>query len=292
VNGRIVPLRHQLQSGDVVEIVTTPSQVPSTEWLKFVKTSRARARIRSWVKTQQNARSVAVGRSILVRDVERHQLDFGALKDAGRLAEVARELGLESEDALLTQIGYGKVPSLRVLERLVPAEQLAKGQDRGEGRFQRLMRLIGRHPKGGVRVSGVDDPSIRFGRCCQPLPGERIMGFMTRGRGVTVHTYDCPKVLDSDPARHVEVEWESDVTIARPVLLDVTCVDRPGLLAAMTAAISQVGVNIRSARSESLADEQAQNHFEVMVRNLGDLKNVMRNLGRVRGVIKVTRVRA
>jgi len=292
VDGRIVPLRHQLQSGDVVEIVTTPTQAPSKEWLRFVRTSRARARIRSWLKGQQNARSVAVGRSILTRDLELHQLDVGALKDAGRLAEVARELGADSEDALLAQIGYGKIPALRVLERLVPAEQLRKGQERGTGRLQRLMRLIGRQPKRGVRVSGVDDPGIRFGRCCQPLPGERITGFMTRGRGVTVHTYDCPKVLDSDPARHVEIEWESDVTIARPVQLAVTCADRPGLLAAMTAAISQVGVNIRSARSESLADRQAENHFEVMVRNLGDLKDVMRNLKRVRGVIKVTRVRA
>lgn len=292
VDGRIVPLRHQLQSGDVVEIVTTPSQSPSKEWLKFVKTGRARDRIRSWVKAQQNARSVAVGRSILARDLERHHIDFAALKDSGRLEEVARELGEEGEEGLLTTIGYGKTPSLRVLERLVPAEQLTRAQERGEGRFQRLMRLIGRRPRGGVRVSGVDDPAIRFGHCCQPLPGERITGFMTRGRGVTVHTYDCPKVLDSDPARHVAVEWESDVSIARPVRLDVTCVDRPGLLAAMTAAISQVGVNIRSARSEPLGDRQAESHFEVMVRSLGDLKNVMRNLGRVRGVIKVTRVRA
>jgi guanosine-3',5'-bis(diphosphate) 3'-pyrophosphohydrolase len=292
VDGRIVPLRHQLQSGDVVEIVTTPSQAPSKDWLRFVKTSRARARIRSWLNGQQNARSVAVGRSILERDLDHHQLDFGALKDAGRLAELAGALGAEDEDALLAQIGYGKVSSLQVLERLVPPEQLARSQDRSTGRLQRLMRLIGRQRKRSIRVSGMGDPAVRFGRCCQPLPGERITGFMTRGRGVTVHTYDCPKVLDSDPARHVEVEWESDVTIARPVQLDVTCVDRPGLLAAMTAAIAQAGVNIRSVRSEPLGDRKAESHFEVMVRNLGDLKDVMRNLGRVRGVIKVTRVRA
>lgn len=292
VNGRIVPLRHQLQSGDVVEIVTTPTQVPSKEWLKFVKTSRARQRIRAWVRVQQNARSAAVGRSVLIRDLERHQLEYRALQDAGRLADVARELGLPDENAMLTQIGYGRIGSADVLAKLVPPDQLAATAERPEGRFQRLLRMIGRQPRRSVRVSGIDDPAIRFGRCCQPLPGERIVGFLTRGRGVTVHSYDCPKVLDSDPARRLEVEWERDVAIVRPVLLDVTCVDRPGLLAAMTAAISQVGVNIRSARSESLGDRQAQNHFEVMVRNLGDLKEVMRNLGRVRGVIKVTRVRA
>jgi len=292
VDGRIVPLRHQLQSGDVVEVVTTPSQVPSREWLKFVKTSRARARVRSWLRGQQNARSVAVGRSILMRDLERHQLDARALKEAGRLGAVAEALGIEGEDAMLAQIGYGKLPALRVLEQILPAEQLATEPGRSEGRFQRLMRLIGRQPKHEVRVSGVEDPAVHFGRCCQPLPGERVTGFLTRGRGVTVHTYDCPKVLDSDPTRHVAVEWESDLAIERAVRVDVTCVDRPGLLASMTSAISKAGVNIRSARSESLADARAQNHFEVMVRNLGDLKNVMRNLGRVRGVIKVTRVRA
>jgi GTP pyrophosphokinase len=142
-----------------------------------------------------------------------------------------------------------------------------------------------------VRVSGIDDMLVRFGQCCQPLAGERILGFITRGRGVTIHTYDCQKVLETDPQRRVEVEWENAATAPRAVKLEVTCVDRPGLLAAMSQAISAAGINISRAEVNAVGDHKAQNRFEVMVKSLDDLNSVMRNLGRVRGVMKVTRVR-
>jgi GTP pyrophosphokinase len=291
VNGRIVPLRYQLQNGDTVEIVTTANQAPSKDWLKLARTSRAKQRIRGYLKVQQSARSVAMGREILERDLKRHQLDLAKLRTDGRLATLVTDFDQKDEDALLAAVGYGRVSANQILARLFPEAEIEKRRERGEGALQRLMRLVSRQSKSGVTVSGVEDMLVRFGQCCQPLPGERIAGFITRGRGVTVHSYDCPRVLETDPQRRVDVVWENGATTPRSVKLEVTCVDRPGLLAAMSKAISATGINISRATVTAVGDHKAQNTFEVLVRNLDDLNGVMRNLGRVRGVMKVTRVR-
>jgi len=291
VNGKIVPLRYQLQSGDTVEIVSTANQQPSKDWLKLVKTPRAKGRIRAWVKAQQSSRSVAVGREILERDLGRHQLDLARLRGDGTLRRVADELGQKDEDTLLASVGYGKLTAQQVLGKLLSPEELERRRERGEGRLQRLLRMVSRQTKSGVQVSGVEDMLVRFGKCCSPLPGERITGFITRGRGVTVHTLDCPKVLESDPQRRIDVQWEDGKGTPRPVRVEVTCVDQPGLLAAMSKAISSAGINITRAHVHALGDRKAQNVFELMVTSAEELNRVMRNLGRVRGVMKVARVR-
>jgi len=291
VNGKIVPLRYQLQSGDTVEIITTASQTPSKDWLKLVKSSRAKARIRAYIKAQQSARSVAVGREILERDLSRHQLDAARLRKDGTLERVAKELSQRDEETLLAGIGYGKVTTQSVLARILPPEEIERRREKGEGRLQRLLRLVGRQAKSGVQVSGVEDMLVRFGKCCSPLPGERITGFITRGRGVTVHALECPKVLESEPERRIDVHWMNGQETPRPVKVEVTCVDRPGLLAAMSKAISSAGINITRAQVHTLGDRKAQNTFELMVGSLDELNRVMRSLGRVRGVMKVARVR-
>jgi GTP diphosphokinase / guanosine-3',5'-bis(diphosphate) 3'-diphosphatase len=291
VNGRIVPLRYQLESGDTVEIVTTNNQAPSKDWLKLVKTSRAKERIRAYVKAQQSARSVAVGREILDRDLTRHQLDPAKVRADGSLAKVATELGQHDEETLLASVGWGKITAQQVLARLLPAEEIERRREKSEGRLQRLLRLVSRQSKSAVRVSGIEDVMVRFGKCCSPLPGERITGFITRGRGVTVHALDCPKVLESEPERRIDVQWEDGKGTPRPVKVEVTCVDRPGLLAAMSKAISSAGINITRAQVHALGDRKAQNTFEVMVASAEELGRVMKNLGRVRGVMRVARVR-
>jgi guanosine-3',5'-bis(diphosphate) 3'-pyrophosphohydrolase len=292
VNGRIVPLKYQLQSGDTVEIVTTATQTPSKDWLKLVKTSRAKQRIRAWIKSQQSQRSVAVGREILERDLGRHQLELGALRKDGTLARVLKELECPDEEHLLADVGYGKITAQQVLQRILPDLEIEKREKKQEGALQRLMRLVSRQSKSGVTVSGVDDMLVRFAKCCQPLPGERIAGFITRGRGVTVHAHDCPKVLETDPQRRIDVQWDNGKGTPRAVRLEVTCVDRPGLLAAMSKAISSTGINIARAQVHAMGDHKAQNTFELMISSLEDLNTVMRNLGRVRGVMKVVRVRS
>jgi len=291
VNGKIVPLRYQLQSGDTVEIVTTGNQQPSKDWLKLVKTPRAKARIRAWVKAQQSSRSVAVGREILERDLGRHQLNLAKLRSDGTLRRVAEELGQKDEDTLLAGVGYGKVTAQQVLGKILSPEELERRREKGEGRLQRLLRMVSRQTKSGVQVSGVEDMLVRFGKCCSPLPGERITGFITRGRGVTVHALDCPKVLESDPQRRIDVQWEDGKGTPRPVRVEVTCIDQPGLLAAMSKTISSAGINITRAQVHALGDHKAQNVFELMVASADELNRVMRSLGRVRGVMKVARVR-
>jgi GTP pyrophosphokinase len=291
VAGRIVPLRYQLQSGDTVEIVTTANQAPSKDWLKLVKTSRAKARIRAYIKAQQSSRSIAVGREILERDLARHQLDYARLRNDGSLRRVAEELAQRDEDTLLAGVGYGKVTAQQVLAKILPPEELERRREKGEGRLQRLFRLVSRQATGGVQVSGVEDVLVRFGKCCSPLPGERITGFITRGRGVTVHGLDCPKVLESDPQRRIDVQWDNGKGAPRPVKVEVTCVDQPGLLAAMSKAISSAGINIARAQVHALGDRKAQNVFEIMVASADELNRVMRNLGRVRGVMRVARMR-
>jgi GTP diphosphokinase / guanosine-3',5'-bis(diphosphate) 3'-diphosphatase len=291
VNGRLVPLRYRLHNGDTVEIITTTSQTPSKDWLNYVKTSRTKARIRGWLRLQQRSRSVAVGREILERDFQRYRLDFARLRKEGKLDEIARMLSQKDEESLIAGVGYGKISARQVLGRLVSQEQLDQPPASEESRWRQLMRRMSGQPGTGVRVSGVEDVMVRFGKCCEPLPGERILGFITRGRGVTVHAQDCPRVLESDPQRRIDVVWERGANGVRPVRVEVICVDKPGLLAAITKSISSVGVNIQSANVRSMADKKAINSFEVMVGSANDLNKLLRAIGKVSGVIRVSRAR-
>jgi GTP diphosphokinase / guanosine-3',5'-bis(diphosphate) 3'-diphosphatase len=292
INGKLVPLKYQLQSGDTVEIITTTRQTPSKDWLKLVKTGRAKERIRSWIKTQQRRRSLEVGTEILERDLRRYRLELGKLRRGGQLAEAAKDLGFKDEESMIAAIGYGRVPTQNLIAKLVPPAELEERRDKGEGTLQKLFRLVGRQSKGGVKVSGVDDVMVRFGRCCNPLPGERIVGFITRGRGVTVHALDCLRVMESDPQRRVEVAWDGAAGQFRPVQVEVSCIDSPGLLAAMSKAISATGINITGAQVRTVPDKRALNTFELMIDSVDALNRVMRSLGKVKGVIKVARVRA
>jgi guanosine-3',5'-bis(diphosphate) 3'-pyrophosphohydrolase len=287
VNGRLVPLRYRLHSGDTVEIITTASQTPGKDWLNLVKSSRAKQKIRNWIKYQQRTRSVAVGREILERDLSRYQLGLTKLRKDGRLAQLVSDLSQRDEETLLASIGYGKLTPHQVLSKLLPAETLQQRPPE-EGTLKRLFRKIARENHDGVRVSGVEDMLVRFGKCCDPLPGERIL---TRGRGVTIHAVDCPRVLESDPQRRVEAVWEDGAAGPRPVTVEVVCVDEPGLLASMSKAISSAGVNISRAQVHSVPDKKAVNTFEVVVSNVDQLNRVIRSIGKVRGVIKVARAR-
>jgi GTP pyrophosphokinase len=290
VNGRMVPLRYRLRNGDTVEVITTTHQTPSKDWLSFVKTSRAKTKIRNWLKYQERSRSLAIGREILERDLSRHRLDFARLRKDGKLQEIAQALSLKDEETLLAGIGYGKITARQVLGRLLPEQQIDE-RPVPEGALRKLFRRVtGQEP--GVRVSGVEDVLIRFGKCCGPLPGERILGFITRGRGVTVHAVDCPRVLESDPQRRVDVVWENGASGLRAVPLEVVCVDEPGMLAAITKSISSIGVNISRASAETTPERQAINTFELMVGTADQLNKVIRSVGKIRGVLRVSRPRA
>src|SRR5258706_13985736 len=292
VNGQLVSLRYILRSGDTVEIITTQQQVPTREWLKWVKTPRAKSKIRNWLKAQQRERSVVLGRQILETVMQRFQLDYSALTSEGKVDWLIKELGLKDEEALLAAIGYGRLTTRHVLAKLLPPEKLEAGPKKADGSLQSLFRLVSKERRGlGIRVKGVDDVMVRFALCCHPLPGEHIVGFITRGRGVTVHTVGCPIVLESDPQRKIEVSWEESGQPLRPVKIEVTCVDQPGLLAAISSAITSADANIARAQVRTFSSQRAINTLEVMIKSSEHLKQVLLNISKVSGVYKAVRGR-
>jgi guanosine-3',5'-bis(diphosphate) 3'-pyrophosphohydrolase len=292
VNGQLVSLKYILRSGDTVEIITTPQQVPSRDWLKLVKTPRAKSKIRDWLKSQQREKSVALGRELLESDLHRYELDYPTLRKEGRIDSLPKELGLKDEEALLAALGYGRITSRQVLAKLVPPEKFDGGHKKKEGSLERLFRLASGQKVLGIRVKGVEDVFVRFALCCHPLPGEHIVGFITRGRGVTVHTVGCPTVLESDPHRKIEVSWEEGGQSApRAVKIEVTCIDEPGLLAAISSAITSAEANIARAQVRTFSGQKAVNTFDVMIKNSKHLQLVLQNISKVKGVYKAVRGR-
>ena len=292
VNGQLVSLKYILRSGDTLEIITTQQQTPVRDWLKWVKTPRAKSKIRNWLKSQQRERSLLLGREILDSDLHRYQLDFKTLRNDGKVAWLTKELGMKDEEALLSAIGYGRITTRHVLSKLVTPDKLDAGSKRVGGSLASLFRLVAKQKRGlGIRVKGVDDVLVRFALCCHPLPGEHIIGFITRGRGVTVHTVGCPTVLESDPHRKIDVSWEENGQAPRPVKIEVTCVDQPGLLAAISSAITSAEANIARAQVRTFSGQRAINTFEVMIKNSEHLNQVLQNISKVKGVFKAVRAR-
>lgn len=290
VGGRLVPLRYQLQNGDIVEIITTQKQTPSRDWLKFVRTPRAKERVRAWVKEQQASRSLEVGREILTRDLSRVGLDVARLLREGVLERAAEALDQKDAESLIAQVGYGRMTSREVLAEIDPEADLDHPVE--PGRLERIIRSVSRKSaEGGVRVSSLPDVLVRFARCCDPIPGERIAGFLTRGRGVTVHATGCSRVLEADPLRRVDCVWDAEITAPRPVKIEVGCVDERGQLAGISRAIAAAGINIRKAESRAIEDGKAVNTFEVLVQNIEDLARLIRRLRKLKGVISVERIR-
>ncbi|HVG58692.1 MAG TPA: bifunctional (p)ppGpp synthetase/guanosine-3',5'-bis(diphosphate) 3'-pyrophosphohydrolase, partial [Hyalangium sp.] len=309
VNGKIVPLRYKLKNGDMVEVLTSPQAHPSKDWLTFVKTSRAQQRIRNFIKQQQRDKSLQLGRELAEREFKRYQLNLNKLMKSGELKKSAEELGYRIEDDLLVAIGYGKVTPQQLIQRFVPQEKLtaeerpppalapSNGESSGSSMLPGLSkvtdlakRLVGRPTKSGVQIGGVDDVLVRFGRCCNPVPGDPIVGFITRGRGVTVHTDKCEKALATDPDRRVDVSWDVRGDFKRPVTLRVLTADRPGLLADISNTFSKKGVNISQANCRATGDDRAVNTFEVTISDLKQLTDLMRAIERLNGVHSVERI--
>ncbi len=296
VNGKLVPLRYKLKNGDTIEILTSPHSHPSKDWLTFVKTSRAQARIRQFIRQAEHRRSIEIGRDVAEREFRRFGITLNKVQKGGELEKAANALGYRISDDLLAGIGYGKVSPADVLRHLVPAEKLAEPRPAATpvptSRITEIFRKVAGLPAtGGVRISGIDDVLVRYGRCCNPVPGDAIVGFITRGRGVTVHTAVCDKVMGMDPERRVDVAWDVKGDFKRPVSLRVITTDRPGILAKISQTFSEAGVNISQASCRSTTPgERAVNDFEVTVGDLKQLNQVMRSIERIEGVQSVKRV--
>jgi guanosine-3',5'-bis(diphosphate) 3'-pyrophosphohydrolase len=300
VNGRMVPLRYRLKSGDTVEVITAERQTPGKDWANHVVTARAKSRIRQWLRQQESERSLELGVSLIDRELEPLGLSVAQLRSKGRFDPALREFSQRDVDGLIGAVGYGIITVAQVLGKVLGPEELkafrgektpppspaiAGEKDQRAAKEQR--RAIGN----AVIVSGVGDMLVRFARCCNPLPGEAITGFITRGRGVTVHLAGCPHALATDPQRRVPVVWKAGEETPRPIRLEVLCVDQPGLLAAMSKAIAAAGVNISTAEVKTTGnDGRALSLFELKVTNAAQLNNLMHSIAAIDGVMRVSRL--
>ncbi|MGH7354086.1 MAG: RelA/SpoT family protein [Candidatus Rokuibacteriota bacterium] len=286
VNGKLVPLRYTLKQGDIVEIVTSPNQHPSRDWLKIVKSSRARAKINQWLKIEERARSIELGRELFEREARKYRLNPATLLGGDELRKITADLGYATSDDLLAAIGYGKASVHQLLNKLAPGVTPETAE----------RPKVETRPKAeqGVRIRGVDDLLVRFARCCNPLPGDQIVGFITRGRGLTVHARDCLTVAKSvlDRERLINVEWDVEEPASRPVRIAVYIGrDRPGLLSEITGAISSLNGNITKAEVTVTDDRRGINNFVVEVADLRQLQGIMTAIREVPDVMNVERVR-
>ncbi len=291
-NGKIVPLKHQLKSGDTVEILTSSTQVPHKDWLKFVRTSRAKTKIKHWLKAEQQKRSVEVGRRLLEREFKRQDLPPAQMLKSDRLLEAARKSGFDSLDELAAAIGYGRVAASEVASWL--SAPVAAGAPPVAGAPVAERAPAVKDEERGVKVKGGRDLLMQLSRCCNPVPGDRIMGYITRGRGLTIHAVGCPNLdaLDYDRDRLVDVEWDFTTPSTHPVKVSIVAVDKPGVLANVSSSISGAEANITRAEIATSENRKAILDFVVEVQDTAHLERVLKAIERVEGVITVRRVRA
>ena len=292
VNGHMVPLRHKLQSGDTVEIRTSVHQRPSKDWLNYCVTTRAKSKIRSFVRTEERTRSISLGKEILEKEFAKFGYKLEDHLKTPQLQKHLSESGLQTEEDLFSQIAYGKQNYTRVLRALVP-DFLSNQEDKKSSHFLSKM-FTGSKRKRAVQlvhVDGLSDLLVHYGKCCLPVYGDPIVGFITRGRGITVHQAACPKTFQLDPNRRVGVQWAPASNEARShAKVRVLCHDNPGLLKAMSEQFASHGINIYNAQIRNNRDKKALCIFYVMVRNATQVLQLIKSLEKVKGVIRAERI--
>lgn len=286
VNGKIVPLVYDLKTGDTCEVVVTKGHTPSKDWLQFVKTVKARSRIKHWIKSQEHERSLSLGKELCEKAFRKHSLNFNKLFTSSEMEEAAKAFGLKTPEELVINVGYGKLTPVQLVHKFKEPEK--------EKEASILNRLIGRSKKkktgDGVIVRGIDDILIKFGKCCQPVPGDPIVGYITQGQGVTVHRSSCPNALTMNPERSVDVVWDAQPKDTFPVEVLVTSYDQLGLLAEITTNISKNGANILTANTQRREDQMYDSQFTLAVQDTEHLRRVMSSLKKLKCVQSVVRL--
>jgi len=269
-----------------VEVLTAPNHHPSKDWLKFVKTSKATQRIRQWFKAEERERSIALGREICEREFRKKSLNFNSFINSPELLEVARGFSLRSVDDLLASLGYHKISPFQVIGKLtaVPAEEAAERDE--------LVIVEKKKPApddGGIKVRGVDDVLIRMARCCNPLPGDPIVGYITRGRGITVHRQLCRNLGRGDEERKIDVQWDSGEDRVYPVDIRVVYSSDRGMLAALNGLLGQLDVRVVDLKVDSQGKDTNACMLRLEVRDTKHLQRVLTALKAEKGVYRVQR---
>src|SRR3954468_58168 len=293
VNGKMVPLRTRLQNGDIVEIVTQSGHRPSRDWLTFAVSSRARSKIKHILQGEERARSIELGRRLFEKEARRFDLNPKTVLESDELATFAAEYGAQKADELLAHIGYGKLSPRTVLQKAVPGGLLKeKSPDSAVvSVVKRVLRPGATSDK--IKVRGTDDIMVFRAKCCNPIRGEKIVGYITRGKGVSVHSATCPNVLNLmfDPERRIDVEWDSDGDHApyHTVRLTMQVEDRKGMLAEISARVSDINTNITNMEARTGDDQQARIDMTVEIKDVKHLERVIKSIKGVAGVLGVER---
>ncbi len=289
INGRLVTLRTALANGDMVEVITNPNRAPSRDWLNLVATSRAKNKIRQWLNAQQKNRAMELGARMLEREARRYRTSLKKLLESPALAALIVEEGLSKVEDLYSRIGFGRTQPRQVLARLLPSEQLVEPPK--ESRLRRVVSRILPQRGGPIAVKGHGDVLAYLAKCCSPLPGEGIVGYVTRGHGISVHSVDCPNVknLLFNPEREIEVEWAKGAEERYRISLVIETENRPGILAKLTDTIAKLDTNI--AQFDADTPEAGRGEIQVVVelRDLKHLEKLRRGIQAVPGVLRVDR---
>jgi GTP pyrophosphokinase len=289
INGKMVPLRTKLRNGDIVEIVTSAGHKPSRDWLTFVVTSRARGKIRHFIQSEEKLRSIELGRKLFEKEARRFGLNAKTLVEGDGFPKAVAEYGLSKPEEVFAAIGYGKLSAKLVLSKLVPQGQLKETPE--AGKIASVVRRVLGSGDEKIRVRGVDDLMVFRARCCNPIRGEQIVGYITRGKGVSVHAASCPNVesLLYDPERRIEVEWDKGADgLPYTVRLNIQVEDRRGILADVSAKIAGINTNIRNVEAQ-VNDQMGRIDMTVEISDMKHLQKVIKSLRSVEGVLDVER---
>ena len=282
INGKIVPLKYKLKNGDTIEIITSSRHGPSRDWLKFVVQQRAKNRIRQWIKTEERSQSVELGIKLLESEMRRRNMS-NALMKSDEILRAAKSLGINSLEELFVSVGFGKVSPHQVVNRLMP-EKPAEGVEVVKVRKKEKEQK-------GISIKGIDNILYHTGKCCYPIPGDTLTGFVTIGKGVTIHRRDCPNLgrISGEDARLVDVEWQSSGEATALTKLFVETIDKPGILANLSALISSLEINISHLEAMSTQDKRGHITFIIEVKDLNQLKILIQKINQMEGVLRVKR---
>jgi len=289
VNGRLVSLTYELKTGDAVEIIITKGNTPSKDWIGFVKTVKARSRIRHFIRSDEKEHSVALGKDLLEKEFRKHSLNFNKLSTTPEMEDASTAFGYKGVSSLVENVGYGKVTPRQVANRFLPQEE--KQPKHEPSLFHRLMGRSRKKKEGdAVIVKGIDNILIRLGKCCNPVPGDEITGYVTQGQGITIHRSNCTNALTLSPERCVDVTWATETQESLPVSILVRSQDQVGLLAKITSAISDSQANIVDLVMSRQEQGGYECTFTLNVNNTDQIKKVIQNIKRIRSVREVRRI--
>lgn len=290
VNGRIVPLKSKLKNGDIVEIQTQLGHTPSRDWLSIVKTSRARNKIRHFINVSQRERSIEIGKKILEKEAKKFKINLKKLIDEGQLQKTAPDYGSTKLEDIYSALGFGKVSARALLGKLVPQEELKEDQDERISKFtSAVKKVFGFSSDATIQVKGIDDLLVYRAKCCNPIRGEEIVGYITRGKGVAVHAKRCANVANLlyEADRKIDVQWTGTGDDSYAVKLSISVDDRRGMLAEITSTISGIKTNIKNIEAQSFDDHQGMIHVTIEISDLKHLERAVNSIKKIKGVNEI-----